>query len=56
MNFNGIPISEMLKLAAIFGGAMVVLYILKLRRRRVQVPFSPLWARVVEEKLARLSM
>ena len=34
---------------AAFGGAMVVLYILKLRRRRVEVPFSPLWARVVWE-------
>ncbi|MFO0749404.1 MAG: VWA domain-containing protein [Myxococcota bacterium] len=29
---------------------MTVLYILKLRRRRVQVPFSPLWSRVVEER------
>jgi Ca-activated chloride channel family protein len=41
---------ELGKLFAIFGGLMVVLYILKLRRRRVQVPFSPLWARVVVER------
>ncbi|MCC6621550.1 MAG: VWA domain-containing protein [Deltaproteobacteria bacterium] len=50
MNLQGLPVAELLKLFAIFGGAMAVLYILKLRRRKVQVPFSPLWARVVEEK------
>jgi len=50
LRLEGLPIAELLKLFAIFGGAMAVLYILKLRRRKVQVPFSPLWARVVEEK------
>jgi hypothetical protein len=41
------------KLAAIFGGfaaALVVLYILKLRRRRVEVPFARLWAQVAGQK------
>ena len=50
MNFAGLSAGEMWTLFAAFGGAMVVLYILKLRRRRVEVPFSPLWARVVEER------
>lgn len=50
MTLDGLPLAELGKLFAIFGGAMVVLYILKLRRRRVQVPFSPLWARVLVER------
>ncbi len=50
MTLEGLALPELLKLFAIFGGVMVVLYILRLRRRRVQVPFSPLWARVVVEK------
>lgn len=40
-------------LGALYGGlasAMVLLYLLKLRRRRVAVPFSPLWATVVSER------
>ena len=50
MNFAGLGTSELWTLFAAFGGAMVLLYVLKLRRRRVEVPFTPLWARVVEEK------
>ena len=50
MTLDGLPLSELGKLFAIFGGAMVVLYILRLRRRRVQVPYSPLWARVLVER------
>ncbi len=52
MTLEGLPLAELGKLFAIFGGIMVVLYILRLRRRRVQVPFSPLWSRVVVEKQA----
>jgi len=52
VTLEGQALPELLKLFAIFGGVMVVLYILRLRRRRVQVPFSPLWARVVVEKQA----
>src|SRR5512143_3897401 len=40
---------------AIFGAAaavMVALYILKLRRRVVEVPFSPLWQRILRDKEA----
>jgi hypothetical protein len=41
------------KLAAIFGAVgavLIVLYILKLRRRRVEVPFARLWAQVAGQK------
>lgn len=36
-------------LAAALGASTVLLYVLKVRRRRVQVPYSQLWARVLEE-------
>jgi hypothetical protein len=36
--------------AAALGGLLVVAYILKLRRRRFEVPFSKLWQRVLRDK------
>ena len=45
----------LLQLAGIFGAAafgVTVLYILKLRRRVVAVPFSPLWERILRDKEA----
>jgi hypothetical protein len=48
--FAGLPLAE---LAAIFGAVglgVLVLYVLKLRRRVVAVPFSPLWDRVLRDK------
>ena len=50
MTFAGLTMQQMLTLFGALGGAMVLLYILKLRRRRVEVPFSPIWERVVEER------
>jgi hypothetical protein len=50
--FAGLPLAE---LAAIFGAVgfgVLVLYILKLRRRVVAVPFSPLWERILRDKEA----
>ncbi len=47
MSLFGLPLAT---LGALFGGAALVttvLYILKLRRRRVFVPFAPLWQRVL---------
>jgi hypothetical protein len=41
--------STLLKVAAGAGAALVVLYILKLRLRTVEVPFSKLWTRVLKE-------
>lgn len=37
---------------AVIGGLLTVLYILKMRRRRITVPFSPLWAKVLMQKQA----
>jgi von Willebrand factor type A domain/Aerotolerance regulator N-terminal len=48
----GLPFAT---LAAVFGiaGAMVVaFYLLKLRRRSVAIPFSPLWQRILRDKEA----
>ncbi|HLK39459.1 MAG TPA: VWA domain-containing protein, partial [Polyangiaceae bacterium] len=52
MIFAGLQLAQ---LAAIFGAVgfgVVVLYILKLRRRVVAVPFSPLWERILRDKEA----
>ncbi len=52
MIFAGLSLAQ---LAAIFGAAgfgVLVLYILKLRRRVVAVPFSPLWERILRDKEA----
>lgn len=52
MELLGLPLST---LAAVFGGVgagLVALYLLKLRRRRVPVPFVPLWARVLDARPA----
>jgi hypothetical protein len=52
MILAGLPFAT---LAAIFGiaGALVVgLYILKLRRRTIAIPFSPLWQRILKDKEA----
>ena len=43
-------LSTWLALFGGFGGAITLLYLLRLRRRRVEVPFGPLWARVLTEK------
>ncbi|ACY15763.1 VWA domain-containing protein [Haliangium ochraceum] len=45
-----IALSSVLALAAALGGLAVVAYILKMRRRRFEVPFSALWHRVLAEK------
>ncbi len=52
MIFAGLPLAE---LAAIFGAVglgVAVLYVLKLRRRVVAVPFAPLWERILRDKEA----
>ena len=50
MNFTGLTLQQLGMLGGALGGALIVLYILKLRRRRVEVPFSQLWERVLREK------
>lgn len=49
LQFTGMPWASIGYMA---GGAAVIitiLYLLKLRKRRVQVPYSPLWGRVLQE-------
>ena len=52
MHFLGLGASSLFGIFAIAGLGVVVLYILKLRRRPVPVPFSPLWARILRDKEA----
>jgi hypothetical protein len=42
--------STLLTTAGVLGALLVVAYILKLRRRRYEVPFSKLWQKVLREK------
>lgn len=51
MQFTGIfTTSTLMALAGLAAVAVTVLYVLKLRKRRVQVPFSPLWQKVLLEQ------
>src|SRR5688572_26166297 len=50
LTFAGMAAGQLATLAAALGGALVVLYILKLRRRKVVVPYSALWDRVLRER------
>ncbi|HYU14506.1 MAG TPA: BatA and WFA domain-containing protein, partial [Candidatus Acidoferrum sp.] len=47
-----IPLSLVVWAAAALGGLVVLAYVLKMRRRRFEVPFSTLWQRVLREKEA----
>ena len=49
---TGIPTSVLTTLGLSLGAALVVLYVLRVRRQRVEVPFSPLWAAVLAERKA----
>jgi len=50
--FAGLPLSQLLAVFGAVGFGVLVLYILKLRRRVVAVPFSPLWERILRDKEA----
>jgi Ca-activated chloride channel family protein len=51
VNFLGPIPSQLMLYAAIGAGALAVIaYILKMRRRRFEVPFSALWRRVLEQR------
>src|SRR5580765_2346531 len=52
MFFHGLPLQTLLQIGAAAGAAIVVLYILKLRRRPVAVPFSRIWQRILRDKEA----
>jgi hypothetical protein len=50
MEWLGLAPSQLAGVGALAAAAVVALYLLKQRRRRVAVPFAPLWARVLEER------
>ncbi|MFP4597093.1 MAG: VWA domain-containing protein [Persicimonas sp.] len=50
MQFTGLPLNTILTLAGVVAAGVTVLYILKLRKRRIKVPFSHLWGRVLDKK------
>lgn len=52
MHLTGVPLATLLQIGALAGAAVVVFYILKLRRRPVAVPFSRIWERVLRDKEA----
>lgn len=52
MIFAGLPLAQLVAIFGAVGFGVVVLYILKLRRRVVAVPFSPLWERILRDKEA----
>ncbi len=52
MELTGLGLSVATSLAAALAGAIAILYLLKLRRRRVTVPFGSLWSRVLLDKQA----
>jgi len=55
MNFpTPIPLTQFAYAAAAAGALTVIAYLLKIRRRRFEVPFSTLWARVLEQRDANV--
>ncbi len=50
MELTGLTLTEVLTVLGGFAAALVVLYLLKLRRRQVEVPFVHLWREVLAEK------
>ena len=50
MHLVGLPLTQILTIAAIAGGLTVVLYILKMRRRAVAVPFAKIWQRILRDQ------
>lgn len=50
MTFTGLSASTLLSIGAAMGALTLALYILKLRRRAVSVPFAPIWERVLRDK------
>jgi VWA domain-containing protein/aerotolerance regulator-like protein len=50
MRFTGLPLSQLLAVGAAAALATLALYLLKLRRRAMAVPFAKLWERVLQER------
>ncbi len=52
MILSGLPFAHLLGIFAATAAVVVALYVLKLRRRSVAIPFSPLWQRILRDKEA----
>jgi von Willebrand factor type A domain/Aerotolerance regulator N-terminal len=52
VHFVGLPFGTLVAIGAVAGAAIVGLYILKLRRRPVPVPFSRIWQRILRDQEA----
>jgi len=50
VELTGLSVTQVLTVLGGFGAAVTVLYLLKLRRRQVEVPFVHLWQQVLAEK------
>lgn len=50
--FAGVPWETLAPIGGVAAAALVTLYVLRLRRQRVEVPFSPLWQQVLQERSA----
>jgi von Willebrand factor type A domain/Aerotolerance regulator N-terminal len=50
--FAGLPLAQIAAIFGVVGAGVLALYLLKLRRRVVAVPFSPLWERILRDKEA----
>ena len=50
MHFLGLGFTPLATIFAVAGAVVVGMYILKLKRRPVPIPFSPLWARILRDK------
>jgi hypothetical protein len=50
MILTGLHLAQLAGLFGLAGSAVVALYILRLRRRAIAVPFSPLWQRILGDK------
>lgn len=48
--FTGLSLGQVLAVLGGVGAGVVILYLLKLRRRRVEVPFVKLWEEILAEK------
>jgi hypothetical protein len=50
MTLLGLTLQQLAMVFGALGAAVTILYILKLRRRRIHVPFAKLWLRVMKEQ------
>src|SRR4051812_7652536 len=52
MHLTRVPLQTLIQIGALAGAAVLVFYILKLRRRPVAVPFSKIWERILRDREA----